>query len=467
MTEEANELPPTAIQKRPTLRSPVFRVRVVTPPTSPSAVVGKEVTIDSSTPQRIYIGSSDVSELRVEGDRLVSRRHAALEMRGDRLVVRDLESTNGTSVNGVQVTEALLAGGERLRVGETDLAVELVTPSTSVTISPDIAFGRLLGGSPQMRRLYPLCERLARSDVPLIIEGETGTGKEVLAEAIHEASGRKSGPFVVFDCTTVPPTLVESAIFGHERGAFTGATNAKAGVFEQANGGTLLIDEIGDLDISLQPKLLRAIERASVQRVGATHWTKVDVRVIAATRRNLESAIQAGRFRDDLYYRLAVARIEIPPLRERTGDVRLLAEQMWTRAGGDGVIPERFVESLESYGWPGNVRELQNAIAHRAALGDLADLATIQRARVPSSPSPSEKVAPASSNEDVIGRVIAEAMPYARARQVVLRRFEERYLTWVLDKHGGNVSKAAEASGIARRYFYVLRNKEGDAEGDD
>jgi DNA-binding NtrC family response regulator len=247
----------------------------------------------------------------------------------------------------------------------------------------------------------------------------------------------------------VPPSLVESALFGHERGAFTGAAAAREGVFEQASGGTLLIDEIGDLDPSLQPKLLRAIERSSVQRVGASGWIKVDVRVIAATRRDLEEEIQAGRFRDDLYYRLAVARIEMPALRERTGDVRLLAAHFWEKHGGKGPIPDELVETLERYPWPGNVRELSNAVAHKVAMGELADLGALRRERGQAD----------GRAGDVVSRAIAERLPYAAARKEVLEDFERRYLAWVLDQHGGNVSRAAEASGIARRYFYVLRGK--------
>ncbi|MGH7270919.1 MAG: sigma 54-interacting transcriptional regulator, partial [Polyangiaceae bacterium] len=190
-------------------------------------------------------------------------------------------------------------------------------------------FGRMLGRSAEMRRLYPLCARLAQSEVSVVIEGETGTGKEVLAEALHEASLRAAGPFVVFDCAAVAPSLLESALFGHERGAFTGALAQRIGIFEQAHGGTLFIDEIGELDALLQPKLLRAIERGEVQRVGSSRWEKVDVRILAATRRNLDREVHAGRFRDDLFFRLAVVRIELPPLRERHGDVAVLSAHFW------------------------------------------------------------------------------------------------------------------------------------------
>lgn len=180
-----------------------------------------------------------------------------------------------------------------------------------------MSFGRLLGGSPAMRRLYPLCERLAGSTVPIVIEGETGTGKEQLAEALHEQSSRADKPFVILDCTTIAPNLIESELLGHEKGAFTGAMRTREGVFERANGGTLLIDEIGDLPLELQPKLLRAIERGVITRVGGSKPVVVDVRLLAATRRDLDREVQLGRFRDDLFHRIAVARVELPPLRER------------------------------------------------------------------------------------------------------------------------------------------------------
>jgi len=312
-----------------------------------------------------------------------------------------------------------------------------------------------------MRRLFPLCERLAKTDVPVIIEGETGTGKEVLAQSLHEASPRKRGPFVIFDCTTVPPNLVESALFGHEKGSFTGAVNAHTGVFEQANGGTLLVDEIGELEFGLQAKLLRAIERAEVQPVGGAGWTRVNVRILCATRRDLQRATKDGLFRDDLYYRLAVARITLPPLREREGDIIELLRYFWDALGGAAEELDRdLVAAFENYSWPGNVRELHNAVAHRIALGELADFSTIR-------PVQTHKVDPRSlavqegTEHDVVDDVIEQAIPFLQAREVVVTDFERRYCEAVLRRHGGNVTKASAASGIGRRYFYVIRSRSG------
>jgi DNA-binding NtrC family response regulator len=294
-----------------------------------------------------------------------------------------------------------------------------------------------------MRRVYALSRRLAQSDVPVVVEGETGTGKEVLAEALHESSARAAGPFVVFDCTAVAPSLLESALFGHERGAFTGALAQRRGVFEQAHGGTLFIDEIGELEASLQPKLLRAIERGEVQRVGSNRWDRVDVRIVAATRRDLDVEVQEGRFRDDLFFRLAVGRVELPPLRRRRGDVAVLTRHFWRQiAGAARPLPVGLIERLEARSWPGNIRELQNAIARHVAVGDL----------------PEESVAPAkSATTDPIERVLSMDLPLSRARAEVVEEFERRYVEAALDRHHGNVTRAAKASGLALRYFQILK----------
>jgi transcriptional regulator with PAS, ATPase and Fis domain len=360
----------------------------------------------------------------------------------------DLGSTNGTTVNGLRVGDAHLRGGETVQVGDTRLLVER-RGATTATGSAATSFGTMLGASPEMRRLYPLCERIAASDVPLLIEGETGTGKEVLAEALHARSRRAGAPFVVFDCTAIPGELMEAALFGHERGAYTGAVGGQKGVFELAEGGTLFIDEIGELDPALQPKLLRALDRSEVRRLGGTEWLRVDVRVVAATRRDLEKEIQGGRFRDDLFYRLAVARIELPPLRERQGDIALLAQAFWDRLGPGGAIPHDLVLRFESYAWPGNVRELRNAVAKRIALGDLGGdaEATVRPALAPEG--------------DVVARVLGMDLPLGQARDLVVEEFERRYLQKMMARHEGDATRAAAAAGVARRYFQLLRSKRG------
>jgi DNA-binding NtrC family response regulator len=416
---------------------------------------GKVIALDANRPARALIGKSKACDL-VLGDALVSRRHCAVEATPRGLHVVDLGSSNGTRLGQkTSIVDAYVAPGEQLVLGRTCLLVEEASreaaPSTEVT--RDAAFGRIIGGSLAMRKLYGLCARLAASNVPVVIEGETGTGKELLAEALHEEGPRAGGPFVVFDCTAVPPTLAESTLFGHERGAFTSAVASRKGVFEQAQGGTLLIDEIGDLDASLQPKLLRALERGEVQRVGGQGWFRSDARVLAATRRDLEAEVQAGRFREDLYYRLAVARVELPPLRERRGDVALLFRHFWRDLDTAGrPAPEDLVDRLEAYHWPGNVRELRNAIAHRIALGDLAVL--------PASDAPSARPSrPAAPTSDFVQAVLSEDLPLARAREQIVAEFERLYVERVLARFNGNVTRAAEASGVARRHFYSIKNR--------
>jgi transcriptional regulator with GAF, ATPase, and Fis domain len=429
----------TVVHMRLDLSSPPEVSFVVTVERGPDR--GKELRVDGSEPARVLVGKSPSCAL-ILSDPLVSRRHAALEPVGRRLRLVDLGSTNGTTVNGLAVADAALSGGEEIALGETVLRVRAEAPADSAPLTQATSFGRMVGFSREMRRLYPLCEKLAASSVPVILEGETGTGKEVLAESLHDVGPRAQAPFVVFDCTAVPPSLVESELFGHERGAFTGAVAQRKGVFEQAHGGTLLIDEIGDLDPQLQPKLLRALERSEVRRVGGDKWIKVDVRLLAATRRDLDREVQAGRFRDDLFHRLAVARIELPPLRERKGDIAVLAQRFAEQLGGGAPIPGAVLARWEAYAWPGNVRELRNAVARYVTLGE-AELGP--------------RAKPEAGSGDAIERVLGLRLPMLRARELVVEEFERRYIERILEEHGGNVAKAAEASGIAKRYFQLLR----------
>jgi DNA-binding NtrC family response regulator len=398
---------------------------------------GATLRVSLSDPQRVLVGTSEACTLRLS-DPAVSRRHLALELTPQGLKLVDLDSTNGTRVDRVRVREALLEGEEQVSLGGTVLLVE-AEPQRAAPVPQGSGFGKLLGASEAMRRLYPLCERLARSDVPVVIEGETGTGKEVLAEALHELGPRAKGPFEVFDCTAVPPQLVEAELFGHERGAFTGAVAQRKGVFELAEGGTLLIDEIGDFELALQSRLLRALERSEVRRVGGTKWMHVDVRVIAATRRDLDREVQEGRFRDDLFHRLAVGRIELPPLRDRPDDIELLARQFWRESGGQNrPLPADVLARWRAASWPGNVRELRNAVARLYSLGE----AVVPGGLGPEPTDPLEH---------------ALELPFVPGRDFLVADFERRYVERVLAKHGGDVSKAAEASGIGLRYLQKIR----------
>jgi two-component system response regulator HydG len=404
---------------------------------------GQTFALDATSPFRTLIGTSPACGIRLS-DPKVSRRHAALELTNGELKLHDLGSTNGTRLQGVSIIEALLQGGEQIEIGETVLRVDALASDTELRQAA--SFRRLMGVSPEMSRVYAIARRLAASDVPTIIEGETGTGKELLAESIHEASARSGRPFVIIDCTTLALNLIESELFGHERGAFTGAVGTRKGVFEQAHTGTLFIDEIGDLDLGLQAKLLRAIERSELRRVGGNEWIRVDVRIVAATRRNLDRQVQLGQFRDDLFYRLAVGRIELPPLRHRTGDVAFLAKLFWSELGGHGTaIPGGFIERLEQQSWPGNVRELQNHIARVLAMGEDLTEAPL--------PAPDETTA------DFLAGVLGMNLPLAVGRQRLIDEYERRYVARVLEAHGGHVGNASAASGISRRYFQRLRNR--------
>jgi len=395
--------------------------------------------IAPSTPGPILIGHSVVCPIRLS-DRNVSRRHAALELVEQGLQFTDLGSTNGSFLGTTRIRDVVLQGGEHVRLGSATMRVQLVPSAATESASARGSFGRVLGESPSIRRLFPLFDRLAATRVPVVIEGETGTGKEVLAESIHLAGSAPDAPYVVFDCTTVHSSLLESELFGHERGAFTGAVATRKGVFELAHGGTLLIDEIGDLDLTLQPKLLRVLERGEIRRVGGNESIAVSVRVLAATRRNLDLEVAAGRFRDDLFHRLAVARVELPPLRKRREDIPMLARIFWEQAGGaQADFPVSELGAWIERDWPGNIRELRNAVARRFAMGMLPP-ATVT-----------------NDDDDSLDAAASMDLPLPEIRRIVGERLERRYIRRMLDRHGGNATRAAEASGIALRHFHRLK----------
>jgi transcriptional regulator with GAF, ATPase, and Fis domain len=423
---------------------------------------GKTLDLDGSEQGALLVGKSPACAL-VLSDPLVSRRHVSVEIAKSSLRMVDVGSTNGTFLGKMRLGDVSLDGDDRVRIGDTTILVTRTNKPSNQSLTPQLELGRIIGISREMRRLYPLIEKLADTDVPILIEGETGTGKEVLAETIHRLGPRASKPFIVFDCTTVSPSLVESELFGHERGAFTGATATRKGVFEQADGGTLLIDEIGDLDHPLQPKLLRAIERGEVRRVGGSEVIAVNVRVLSATRRDLDREVQAGRFRDDLYHRLVVARIELPPLRRRRGDISLLARHFARELGGAGVsIPPEVLARWEEARWPGNVRELRNAVAKQLALGDM-EFDETRDDDVPAieGEDAAPAVQPEGATSAIVERVLAEKKPLVEARQRLIEEFDRAYLARVLAEHNGNVTRAAAAAGLARRNFQILRHRRG------
>src|SRR5262249_40133571 len=331
------------------------------------------------------------------------------------LLLEDRGSRNGTLVDGVAVLKAHVRGGTVLRLGRSALRVDVGEEPIRVAISAKKQVGLMVGVSAEMRRCSRPVERAARSDAAVLLRGETGTGKEVAAESIHRESERREGPFVVVDCASIPANLLESELFGHERGAFTGALAQRQGAFEAASGGTLFLDEIGELPLELQPKLLRVLEAHQVKRVGGRGWFEVDVRVIAATHRDLEAEVNTQRFRSDLYYRLAVLEVRLPPLRGRHEDLPLLVERLLAdRPEAELCRGPDFLAHLQRHAWPGNVRELRNYLERCVAFNERVPLAA-----TPATPA------------------IDTSQPYKRAKETWLQLFESQYVARALADHDG------------------------------
>jgi transcriptional regulator with GAF, ATPase, and Fis domain len=397
------------------------------------------------------VGTAPDNDL-VLTDNSVSRRHCEIEPTQNGIRVRDAGSTNGVFIGEHRLFDAVITVGTPLRLGDTVLSVSALGETIDREQALSSRFGDLLGGSGRMRELFADLQRIAEADVSVLIEGETGTGKELVAESVHQASARADGPFVVFDCSAVAPTLAESELFGHERGAFTGAVGSRPGVFEQAHGGTIFLDELGELPRDLQPKLLRVLEKREVRRLGAQRTLSVDVRVIAATNRNLPAEVQRGNFREDLYFRVAAAHVHVPPLRDRMDDLPLLVDhflrlQNPPRSMQD-VSPPVW-DMFRSHRWPGNVRELHNAVQRL--------IVTPDRALHPSQPPP------ASSSALGQGAPVApgETVPLRVARRDAADAFEQRYLQGVLAKTGGNVTRAAAIAEVSRQMIQKLMRKHG------
>jgi transcriptional regulator with PAS, ATPase and Fis domain len=400
-------------------------------------------THDVST-GRLTIGTHESNDLRLS-DPKVSRFHCEIILDGPDARVRDLGSRNGTVVDGVRVTDAFLKSGSLLVLAGVALRFELQGQVSKLAISPKRSFHGVIAESIPMRAALAIVERAAASDVTVLLEGETGTGKGKIAEAIHAGSVRSEEPFVVVDCGAIPQSLIESELYGHERGSFTGAAERRSGAFEEADGGTIFLDEIGELPIEQQPKLLRALESREIRRVGSNAHQKVDVRIIAATNRDLRREVNAGRFRADLYFRLAVMRIAVPPLRERTQDLLPLARELLgamgaTPAMAAKLLTPELVASLERGAWPGNVRELRNHLERCLAFEEALPIDEA----VAAGPAAS---APAAVDASV---------PYAEARRRALEAFEAGYVKDLLARHGGKMTQAAAAAGIDRVYLYKL-----------
>ncbi|MDB4968960.1 MAG: hypothetical protein JWN44_4649 [Myxococcales bacterium] len=392
----------------------------------------------------IRIGKRDLADL-VLSDPTVSSLHCEIANRGD-LILRDLGSKNGTFVGNVRVIEAVLPPHEPIRVGATVLQVRALAENVVIPLRDDANFHGIVGTSPVMRALTARLELLAASDATVLIQGETGTGKELVAEALHGNGPRQRGPLVVVDCGSLPASLVESELMGHERGAFTGAVAASVGAFERADGGTIFLDEIGELPLAMQPKLLRLLESRIVRRVGGHKSRTVDVRVLSATNRDLAREVQAGRFREDLYFRLAVVRVEVPPLRERREDIPLLSAYLLRELGADPEehLLDETVAMLQAYDWPGNVRELRNQLTRMAAL--------------PDAPPPSAPPA-AAAPQLVQASSVDLSVPLRVAKKRVVDELERAYVGALLLACDGRIADVARRAGMDRMTIYRIIDK--------
>jgi transcriptional regulator with GAF, ATPase, and Fis domain len=392
---------------------------------------------------RARIGTRDMAEL-VLSDPRVSGLHCEV-VAGEHIVVRDLGSKNGTYLGGYRIVEAVVPGGDSIALGDSRVRVMPIEELAEVPLAETDDFFGIIGDSAAIRAMTAKLARLAGSDATVLIQGETGAGKERVADALHLSSRRAQAPLVIVDCGSLPPTLIESELFGHERGAFTGASAQFKGAFERAHGGTLFLDEIGELPLELQPKLLRAIESRTVRRIGGTRPLAVDVRLIVATNRDLAMEVQHGRFREDLFYRVAVVSLTVPPLRERLDDIPLLAVHLLREMGRDpaSCLTVESLAVLQNYDWPGNVRELRNTLERATTL--LEPLVPRER---PESP------AGATTSVDL-------SEPLREGKQRVIEAFERSYITTMLDACGGNVSECARRAGMDRMSIHRILQRLG------
>jgi len=417
--------------------------------------MGSAVTLGDSS---VLVGSDPNCDL-VLRDPRVSRRHLEVQVAAEgRFVLIDLGSKNGTLFQGVRIERASVGAGATLRLGTTYLRIQPAPCGLALPPSERRRLGDLVGESLAMRELFAVLERAAESDVTVLLEGETGTGKELSAQAIHEHGRRRSGPFVALDCGALPEGLVESELFGHVRGAFTGAMAARKGAFVRASGGTLLLDELDSLPLHLQSRLLRALESGRVRPVGGDAEVEIDVRVIAASQANLSLAVARGEFRPDLYYRLSVLKIVLPPLRERREDLALTTQHLLVHRGffgcasaAVGAVQGPNLERLIAYDWPGNVRQLRNVLDRALALSPGAEGFESLRILLPGDPV-----------ESVGGELsVRHDLPFAEAKKLVIDAFEARYLAQLILSAEGNISAAARSAGVDRKHLRTLLRKHG------
>jgi DNA-binding NtrC family response regulator len=416
------------------------RLRVMTAGAEP-----REIAVP---PVGVVVGADPAADVPLS-DPAVSRRHCTIVPTEGGFEIADLGSKNGTFLDGVRLTSATVPAGAVLRAGTTLL--QLLPDEVALDIPPSesATFGALYGDSPAMRQVFAILERASGSNASILFIGESGTGKELAARAVHEHSTRRSGPFVVFDCGASTETLIESDLFGHRKGAFTGALADRAGAFAQAHGGTLFLDEIGDLPLPLQPKLLRLLEAGEVTPLGAARSERYEVRVVAATHRNLWDEVGRGAFRGDLYYRLAVVEVHLPPLRQRPSDIAELVRRFLAAQGAATELTAGGnLDRLAAYHWPGNVRELRNVIARAVALS------------APGTPFDRMPVLLRAAPTVTGDRAQADR-PFHEAKDELVGRFEREYLEDLMRRSGGRMAEAARRAGLERKYLYRLLERVG------
>ena len=436
-----------AVAARPPVRA--AQLRVIDGPDR-----GLEIDLP---PVGVVIGTERSCDV-VLTDAFVSRRHCSISPTAAGFVITDLGSKNGTVIDGVAVQKVVAPPGVALRIGKT--LVQLMPADEVLDIPPSTndRFGGLYGDAQPMRQVFAVLERASKSAAPILFLGESGTGKELMARGVHDASPRRDGPFVVFDCGASTETLIESDLFGHTKGAFTGAASDRQGAFAAAHGGTLFLDEIGDLPVALQPKLLRMLEAGEVIPLGGRKSERYDVRIVAATHRDVFAEVARGGFRGDLYYRLAVVEVHVPPLRQRIGDLAALIAMFLERAGSPHSerastlakqVGGAALERLQAYHWPGNVRELRNVITRAVALaGPDDDFQSLPFVLRPTAAAPETETARADR-------------PFHEAKDEVIAKFEREYLSDLVQRAQGNLSQAARIAGLERKFLYKLLERAG------
>ena len=407
---------------------------------------GAALTTDADT---LTIGSAPGNDL-VLLDPTVSRYHAELRRVAHGISLTDLDSTNGTFVDGLRIRQGVVPAGRVLVLGATKVRVAN-GGNVVVSVHDGDNLRGLRGATPLMQRLMARIERASQTDKPVLVVGESGTGKELCARALHDLGPAARGPFETVDCGALSPNLVASELFGHERGAFTGADRQHVGAFERAHGGTIFLDEIGELPSDLQTALLGVLERRRFRRVGGRADIPCSVRVVAATNRDLRAEVNRGTFRLDLYYRLAVVVLTLPPLRERAEDIPLLIEHFLRECGhvGPALFSPETLQSLQSHEWPGNVRELRNVVESTVAMGEPPELVDAR---------PTTTELPEAGAEAPAGDFIESllGLSYKAARDRLLRHFEARYLERLLARTKGNVSQAAREAKMDRSHLTDL-----------